>query len=89
MYLDYTPKLIEDINMEIKNKNIMAAKAATHKVKTDIMMLGITSVQDFFTLMSSQNADQVDFEKTETEFLKFKQTVSKGLSELKSELEKM
>lgn len=89
MYLDYTPKLISEIENQIEMKDIMAAKAATHKVKTDILMLGISSCQDFFSLMSSQNADHVDFEKTKIAFSDFKNTVTAGLAELKTELQKM
>ena len=89
MYLTYTPTILADIEKEIASRNIMAAKAATHKIKTDIMMMGISGVQDYYTLMSSQNAEHVDFEKTESYFATFKQRVTAGLNELKAELEKM
>ncbi len=85
MYLNETPKELLAIEYSILSKDIAAAKAATHKIKANVAMLGLHDSTSFIDNMHLlQPSDSVP-EDVRFQFLVFKQEVLSALEEIKAD----
>ncbi len=85
MYLDETPKEISAIETSLLNEDISGAKAATHKLKANVAMLGLhdsTSFIDNIHLLEPSDSVPED---VRFQFLIFKQEVLSALEEIKAD----
>jgi HPt (histidine-containing phosphotransfer) domain-containing protein len=89
LYLEETPKDLEHIELSLRNNNAAEAKAATHKIKTNIAMLGIQGSAVFLDLMHELAATADVTEEVLTVFMLFKSEVLKGLNDIKNDYFKM
>src|ERR1041385_1695465 len=62
LYLEETPQQVDEIEKYLLNNQIANAKAATHKIKTNLAMLGIVDPAGFVNSMHlySENTDDPD-----------------------------
>src|SRR6185503_12676377 len=51
LYLEETPKQIDEIETCLLNNDVAGAKAATHKIKTNLAMLGVVDPANFIHAM--------------------------------------
>ncbi|MBK9731442.1 MAG: Hpt domain-containing protein [Chitinophagaceae bacterium] len=83
MYLEETPKELANIEKCLLLNDVDAAKAATHKIKTNISMLSIRDQSSFVYVMHSLNAgDSID-SSVKKEFALFSTTVMKALHQIR------
>ena len=85
MYLEETPKELELIESCLQNNNPAAAKAATHKIKTNISMLSIRDQSNFVNDMHLLDVNEDIKERIRLQFMNFKSTVLAALQEMKSD----
>jgi HPt (histidine-containing phosphotransfer) domain-containing protein len=85
LYLEETPKQLEEIEMHLLNKNVAGAKAGTHKIKTNLAMLGIVDPANFINAMHQHAADNNDFEGIMPLFKLFKSELLKGMKDIESD----
>lgn len=85
MYLEETPKELESIEKYLVGNNPAAAKAATHKIKTNVSMLSIrdrsTFVNDMHLLGAGTDISPAIME----QFVIFKATVLGALLEMRTD----
>jgi HPt (histidine-containing phosphotransfer) domain-containing protein len=55
MYIKETPKELEKIGEALKEKKIVVAKRAAHRIKLNIRMLGVPGTDSFFDRMQQKN----------------------------------
>ena len=85
LYLEETPKDLEHIESSLESNNATEAKAATHKIKTNIAMLGIQGSAVFLDLMHEHKADAEVTKEILSVFSLFKSDVLKALSDIKND----
>ncbi len=85
MYLEETPKELSTIESCLRNNNPEAAKAATHKIKTNISMLSIRDQSNFVNDMHHLNVTEEISEGIRLQFMDFKSTVLSALQEMKAD----
>jgi len=85
MYLEETPKELSTIESCLQNNNPAAAKAATHKIKTNISMLSIRDQSNFVNDMHHLNVTEEISDGIRLQFRDFKSTVLSALQEMKSD----
>lgn len=85
LYLEETPKDLEHIELSLTGNNAAEAKAATHKIKTNIAMLGIKGSAVFLDDMHHLAPDAAITEEILTVFRQFKSEVLKGLNDIKND----
>jgi len=82
LYLQETPKELEKIESSLLDHNPTEAKAITHKIKTNITMLGIVDPTNFINTMRLHDPDVDGEEEIITLFKSFKLEVLKGMKEI-------
>ncbi|MEP7127793.1 MAG: hypothetical protein ABI729_02950 [Chitinophagales bacterium] len=83
MYLEETPKELANIEKCLLHNDVEAAKAATHKIKTNVSMLSIRDQSSFVYDMHSLNAgDNIDYSIKE-QFALFNATVMEALHQIR------
>ena len=85
LYLEETPKQLEEIEMYLVSKNVAGAKAATHKIKTNLAMLGIVDPANFISAMHLHAADNIELEGIMPLFKSFKSELLKGMKDIESD----
>lgn len=85
MYLEETPKELATIESCLENNNPAAAKAATHKIKTNISMLSIRDQSNFVNAMHLLDAKDAINDTIVLQFRNFKSTVLAALEEMKAD----
>ena len=85
LYLQETPKDLLNIKTALQKNNASVAKAATHKIKTNVAMLGMKDPADFMNEMHLHSA-QVDVsEKVKTLFIEFEAEIMLGLNDIEED----
>jgi len=82
LYLEETPKQVEEIENCLLNHNVAGAKAATHKIKTNLAMLGIVDPGNFVHAMHLHAADNSDVGDVMRLFNLFKTELLKGMKDI-------
>jgi len=85
LYLEETPKNILEIEQSLLNNNAAGAKAATHKIKTNTVMLGMTDPAGFIDAMHNQSSESAVKEELLMLFKAFKTEVMKGLNDIEED----
>jgi hypothetical protein len=85
MYLEETPKELEIIESCLQSNNPAAAKAATHKIKTNVSMLSIRDKSNFVNDMHLLDVKDDITEGIRLQFMNFKSIVLSALQEMKSD----
>jgi len=84
LYLEETPKQIEEIDICLLNQNVAGAKAATHKIKTNLAMLGIVDPANFINAMHLHPANR-RMEEIMPLFKLFKSELLKGMKGIEND----
>src|SRR4030095_1527536 len=83
MYVDGTPKEISNLESCLRKNETAAAKAVTHKIKTNVYMLSLqdetTFINDMHLLKPEDNISEHILE----EFEKFKSAVISAIDEIR------
>ena len=82
LYLEETPRELSLIESYLLKNETAAAKAATHKIKTNIAMLGIQNTGSFINDMHLLKADDKITGAHLNSFMQFKKAVNDGLEEM-------
>lgn len=82
LYLQETPKDLNNIKTALHSNNSAAAKAATHKIKTNVAMLGMKDPVEFMLAMHLHSAKDDVSEKVKTLFVDFEAAVLRALSDI-------
>ena len=85
LYLEETPKDLDRIESSLSKGDAPTAKAATHKIKTNVAMLGIIDPVEFIEAIHSLPSDAPPPKEIETLFQVFKSEVMKGLEDIKTD----
>lgn len=85
LYLDETPRDIIHIEECLENRDTSGAKAATHKIKTNVAMLGIQDPAAFIEAMHGLSAEDEINDDIKGKFLAFKTEVARGLDDIKND----
>jgi HPt (histidine-containing phosphotransfer) domain-containing protein len=85
MYLEETPKELSSIEQSLQNQDTTGAKAVTHKIKTNVAMLGIqdvgTFINDIHALQATDEIDNLIIE----QFEYFRQAVMAALNQIRDD----
>ena len=85
MYLEETPKELLSIQNSLHEKETAAAKAGTHKIKTNVAMMGIRDSSTFVNDMHlMQPADEITNELMQ-QFEHFKESVTLALQQIQED----
>jgi HPt (histidine-containing phosphotransfer) domain-containing protein len=85
MYVEETPKEINNIESWLHDSNIAPAKAATHKIKTNVSMLGISDGSSFINDMHLMKETDPVTDELLAQFEQFKNSVLTALTEIKQD----
>ena len=85
LYIKDTPESIQQMEDNIKDSDVKAFKAQAHKIKTNMMMMGIKNVDDFFKKSSLINPESVSTEELINLFQPFKSIVLKAVNQIKQD----
>ena len=85
MYLEETPKELELIESYLQSNSPAAAKAATHKIKTNVSMLSIRDKSNFVNDMHLLDVNGDITEGIRIQFRDFKSAVLSAMKEMKSD----
>jgi hypothetical protein len=85
LYLQETPKNLMEIETCLMNNNAAGAKAATHKIKTNTIMLGMADPAGFIDAMHHHPSDAAVKEEAVMLFRIFKTEVVKALQDIESD----
>ena len=85
LYVEETPKNLMEIETCLLNNNAAGAKAATHKIKTNTIMLGMSDPARFIDAMHHHPADAPVKEEALMLFRAFKTEVMKGLKDIEAD----
>ncbi|MEO6166629.1 MAG: hypothetical protein ABIO46_10725 [Chitinophagales bacterium] len=83
MYLEETPKELASIESCLIRNDIAAAKAATHKIKTNVSMLSIRDQSSFINDMHLLNVDGSIPAAIKDQFAIFKGTIMAVMQEIR------
>ncbi|MBX7140456.1 MAG: Hpt domain-containing protein [Chitinophagales bacterium] len=83
LYLQETPKDLNNIKTALHTNNAAAAKAATHKIKTNVAMLGMHDPVEFMHEMHLHSAQADVSEKVKKLFVDFEAAILEGLADIK------
>ncbi len=85
LYLQETPKDIATIGEHLNNNNAASAKEATHKMKANVAMLGITDPAEFITAMHFLAATDDVNQEILLKFNAFRTEVLAAMQEIKAD----
>jgi signal transduction histidine kinase/CheY-like chemotaxis protein len=85
LYIKDTPVSIQQMEDNIKDSDVKAFKAQAHKIKTNMMMMGIKNADDFFKKSSLINPESVSTEELINLFQPFKSIVLKAVNQIKQD----
>jgi len=85
LYLLETPKDLENIKSALNENNAAGAKSATHKIKTNVAMLGMKDPVGFMNEMHLHSANSDVSDKVKTLFKDFESEISAGLDEIEGD----
>jgi HPt (histidine-containing phosphotransfer) domain-containing protein len=85
LYLQETPRDLSNIKTALHTNHAAAAKAATHKIKTNVAMLGMKDPVDFMLEMHLHSAQADVSDKVKKLFVEFEAAIMQGLSEIEKD----
>ena len=85
LYIEETPKEIHNIEKSLSGNDASGAKAATHKVKTNVTMMGIRNTSAFIDAMHKHKADASVSEEVIQLFNPFKAAVLSAVDQLQKD----
>ena len=85
LYLEETPQQVDEIEKCLLNNQIAGAKAATHKIKTNLAMLGIVDPAGFVNSMHLYSANDNEQEKLLMLFKLFKSEVQRAMIDIEQD----
>ena len=85
LYLQETPKDLLHIKTALHDNNAAVAKAATHKIKTNVAMLGMKDPVDFMNEMHLHSAKTDVSDKVKTLFIEFEAEIMRGLNDIEED----
>lgn len=83
LYLQETPKDLRHIRESLHGNLAAAAKAATHKIKTNVAMLGMKDPVGFMNAMHLHSAREEVSENVKTLFEEFEAEINRGLADIR------
>lgn len=85
LYVKETPSSIHQIEDAVNKKDWTAFKSLSHKIKTNIMMMGIKKAEPFLHIAAAIDINNVDVEKIKTSFAEFKKYSLKAIEQIAKE----
>jgi PAS domain S-box-containing protein len=85
LYVKETPRTLDELQESYDKKDWKQFKALVHKIKTNVLMLGIKGEDEFFAASSELDVNQADNSKVGISYEQFKKKVSKALTQLRSD----
>lgn len=85
LYVKETPSSIHQIEDAVNKKDWTAFKSLSHKIKTNIMMMGIKRAEPFLHIAAAIDINNVDVEKIKTSFAEFKKYSLKAIEQIAKE----
>jgi len=85
LYLQETPEDLQNIRVALYGNNASAAKAATHKIKTNVAMLGLKDPVDFMNAMHLHPANADVSDEVKMLFNDFEAEIQKGLKDMEQD----
>ncbi len=85
LYVKETPSSVFQIEGAINRKDWTAFKSLTHKIKTNIMMMGIKKAESFLHFAASVDINNVNEEKVKSSFEEFKSYSLKAIEQIAKE----
>ena len=85
LYIQETPKDLQLIETSLLENDMGGAKAGTHKIKTNLAMLGIRDPADFMAAMHNFPATAEVTENVMKLFASFKSELMTGLEEMEKD----
>lgn len=82
MFLDLTPSLIESIGMGLEEKNYEQVRAAAHKLKPSIDLMGINSIKDTVRKIENYAAEQMQLDQLDDLYKALRNTLGIVLQQL-------
>ena len=86
LYCEETPKEIENIENSLESNDAAGAKAATHKVKTNVALMSIKDTTQFIEAMHQHGKDADVSMEVKKLFPPFKNAVLQAIAQLESDL---
>ena len=85
LYVKETPPALEEMERAANEKDWPKFKALTHKIKTNVLMLGIAGQDDFFKASSQLTPDRNDGDEVTPLFERFQAKVSSAIDQIRGE----
>jgi hypothetical protein len=85
LYVQDTPAMLDEMAGAIAGKDWKQFKALAHKIKTNIMMMGIKPVDNFFKEASAIDSDNSEHPEMHVTFNRFRNTVLQALEQIKAD----
>lgn len=85
MYLEETPKELSTIQSSLHGNETAAAKAGTHKIKTNVAMMGIRDNSTFVNDMHLLQPNDEITKELMQQFEQFKQSVTLALQQIQED----
>jgi len=85
LYVKETPHTVHEIEQALEQKNWPQVKALVHKIKTNVLMLGIQGQEEFFKASSTLKPDQPDATALTALFQPFRDTVLNALEQIRAD----
>ncbi len=82
LYVKETPASISQIEESLKRQDWVTFKSLSHKIKTNIMMMGIKKAESFLHLAAALDIQQVEEEKMNAAFIEFKKYSLKAIEQI-------
>lgn len=85
LYVQDTPGMLKEMEQAMLDGDWKNFKALAHKIKTNIMMMGIKPVEDFFKTSSAMDVTIMEHPDMHLQFYSFKLTVLNALDQIKAD----
>jgi len=85
LYVQDTPEILQEMTDCITNNDWKQFKALAHKIKTNIMMMGIAPVDEFFKASSAMDPIDANQASIQVKFQVFKEIVTDALEQIKAD----
>ena len=85
LYLQETPRDLNKIKTALNENNAAVAKAATHKIKTNVAMLGMKDPVGFMNEMHLLSAQEDVSDKVKELYSGFETEIFRGLSDIEND----
>ena len=85
LYVKETPSSIYQIENALTKKDWASFKSLSHKIKTNIMMMGIKKAESFLHIAATTDINNVNEEKLKSSFDEFRKISLKAIEQIAQE----